>query len=180
LTVTTCNAECGMRWQSEEVRPNHVQKSWMCTIDKPSHWTRRKNLDHQCTDKPWSHVNHFKVSRISSSVLTFLEREVDMTMHVLLALPRNYKSSIGASRDCNHNTKQIGKWKKTLTSYGETANNKNSDYIGKTPHLAQISITSNSLKCSPNSSRRMSFDRPWCGLQAHIPLAPLGPTPPPP
>jgi hypothetical protein len=50
--------------------------------------------------------------------------------------------------------------KKTPTSYGEAANNENSDYIGKTPHLAQISITSNSLKCSPNSSRRMSFDRP--------------------
>ena len=42
------------------------------------------------------------------------------------------------------------------------SHNKNSDYIGKTPHLAQISITSNSLKCSRNSSRRMSFDRPWC------------------
>ncbi len=49
--------------------------------------------------------------------------------------------------------------KKVLTSYGEAANNKNSDYIGKTPHLAQISITSNSLKCRPNSSRHMSFDR---------------------
>jgi hypothetical protein len=36
--------------------------------------------------------------------------------------------------------------KKVLTSYGEAANNKNSDYIGKTPHLANISITSNSLK----------------------------------
>jgi hypothetical protein len=50
--------------------------------------------------------------------------------------------------------------KKVLTSYSEAANNENSDHIGKTPHLAQISITSNSLKCSPNSSRRMSFDRP--------------------
>ncbi len=53
--------------------------------------------------------------------------------------------------------------KKVLTSYGEAANNKNSDYIGKTPHLAQISITSNSLKYSPNPSRHMSFDRPWPG-----------------
>jgi hypothetical protein len=32
------------------------------------------------------------------------------------------------------------KGKKVFTSYGEAANNKNSDYIGKTPHLAQISI----------------------------------------
>ena len=55
---------------------------------------------------------------------------------------------------------------------------KNSDYIGKISHLAQISITSNSLKLSRNSSRHMSFDRPWCGLQVHTPLPPLGPTPP--
>jgi len=36
--------------------------------------------------------------------------------------------------------------KKVLTSCSEAANNENSDNIGKTPHLAKISINSNSLK----------------------------------
>ncbi len=41
-----------------------------------------------------------------------------------------------------------------------------------------IFITSSSLKLSRNSSRRTSFDRPWCDLQTHTLLTPPDPTPP--
>ena len=111
--------------------------------------------------KIWSESDKYRVSYTSRNSVSFV-RWPAIWLQVDVSWRQGWES--------RNETKQP-------SSYGEAVNGKNSDYIGKIPHLAETFITSSSLKLSQNSSKRMSFDRPWCGLQERSHLAALASTP---